>query len=135
MLKESEPRVERRTCFKCQEVGHIAWNCSKPTNTKQGVSSNSEMKEKYVDKKEQPTEKFKEFKDSTFEVGESSKHFYKRRANLNKHKWVVKKSEVSSGNESDSSKSEEPSVVLNDENFVPTMDDENFPPLSNGNLK
>ncbi|MFS7966465.1 putative transcription factor interactor and regulator CCHC(Zn) family [Helianthus anomalus] len=71
MLKESERRVERRTCFKCQEVGHIAWNCSKPTNTKQGVSSNSKMKEKCVDKNERLMEKFKEFKNPTFEDGES----------------------------------------------------------------
>ncbi|MFS7968331.1 hypothetical protein Hanom_Chr09g00796181 [Helianthus anomalus] len=47
----------------------------------------------------------------------------------------VKNSDDSSGNESDSSNSEEPHVVLKGENSVPTMDDENFPPLSNGNLK
>ena len=55
--------------------------------------------------------------------------------NLNNQTWVVKKPEVKSGDESDSSKSEEPQVEMKEENSVPTMDDVNFPPLSNGNLK
>ena len=64
-------------------------------------------------------------------------------------KWVVKQPEVTSGDEfvskeakeplsgdeSDSSKSEEPPIELKGENSSMTMDDANFPPLSNGNLK
>ncbi|KAJ0744746.1 putative transcription factor interactor and regulator CCHC(Zn) family [Helianthus annuus] len=49
-VKKFAPRVDRRTCFKCQKAGHIAWNCHKSTDSKQGVSSNSEMRRKYVDK-------------------------------------------------------------------------------------
>ncbi|MFS8007782.1 hypothetical protein Hanom_Chr14g01265071 [Helianthus anomalus] len=82
------------------------------TNTKHGVSSYSKLKEKCVDEKKQPTESFTKFKNSTFEVSESSKVFYKRRAKLKKQKWVAKNSEVSSGDESDSSKSEEPEVDI-----------------------
>ncbi|KAJ0702424.1 putative transcription factor interactor and regulator CCHC(Zn) family [Helianthus annuus] len=33
-------KKETRTCFRCNEAGHIAWNCPKATNTKQGVSEN-----------------------------------------------------------------------------------------------
>ncbi|KAJ0435384.1 putative transcription factor interactor and regulator CCHC(Zn) family [Helianthus annuus] len=33
-LNKSVPRVDRRTCFKCQKVGHIAWNCQQSNNTK-----------------------------------------------------------------------------------------------------
>ncbi|KAJ0940270.1 hypothetical protein HanRHA438_Chr02g0081481 [Helianthus annuus] len=98
---------------------------------------------------EPPTEQFKMFKYSKFEVGESSKSFYKRRVNLDNQKWVVKKSEDSSGDEfvsseakeplsgdeSDSSQSEEPQVELKSENSVPTMDNANFPPLRTENLK
>ncbi|KAJ0442729.1 putative transcription factor interactor and regulator CCHC(Zn) family [Helianthus annuus] len=58
---------ENRTCFKCNEAGHIAWNCPKNAKTKQGVSE--KMKEKVVDV-EPPTEKFKIFENSTYEVGE-----------------------------------------------------------------
>ncbi|MFS7986209.1 hypothetical protein Hanom_Chr11g01007661 [Helianthus anomalus] len=92
------------------------------------------MKERNVDKKKQPTESFKMFKNSTFEDGETSKRFYKRKVDLNKQKWVVK-SESSSDSESDSSKSEESCVEKNEKNSVPEMNDENFPPLSKDNLK
>ncbi|MFS7963165.1 hypothetical protein Hanom_Chr08g00734901 [Helianthus anomalus] len=64
------------------------------------------MNERCVDKKKQPTESFKMFKNSIFETGESSRRFYKRKVDLNKQKWVLK-SESSSDNESESSKSEE----------------------------
>ncbi|KAJ0802357.1 putative transcription factor interactor and regulator CCHC(Zn) family [Helianthus annuus] len=132
MKKDVAQKKEKRTCYQCKKVGHIAWNCPKATQTKQGVSAN--LKEKLVDN-EPPTEQFKVFKNSTFEVGESSTRFYKRRVNLNNHKWVGKKSEALSGDEPDSSKSEEPPVELKSDNSVPKMDDANFPPLSNGNLK
>ncbi|KAJ0509543.1 putative transcription factor interactor and regulator CCHC(Zn) family [Helianthus annuus] len=104
--KNEVQRKETRTCFRCNEVGHIAWNCPKSTKIKQGVSR--KMKEVVVDKTEPPTEKFKVFKNSTFEVGECSKRFYRRSVKLDNQKWVVKKSEVKSGDESDSTKSEEP---------------------------
>lgn len=68
---------------------------------------------------------------------------------LNNQKWVVKKSENSSSNdsdlskseelfssdESDSSKSEEPQVKIKEENSNLQMDDVNFPPLRNKNYK
>ncbi|KAJ0890249.1 putative transcription factor interactor and regulator CCHC(Zn) family [Helianthus annuus] len=126
-------KKETRTCFRCNEAGHIAWNCPKATNTKQGVSG--KLKEVFVDKTESPTEQFKVFKNSTFEIGECSKRFYKRSVKLDNQKWVVKKSEVKSGDESDSTKSEEPQFDESDENSVPSMDDENFPPLRIENFK
>ncbi|KAJ0451884.1 putative transcription factor interactor and regulator CCHC(Zn) family [Helianthus annuus] len=126
-------KKETRTCYRCQEVGHIAWNCPMATNTKQEVVS--KLKEKVVDKNEPPTDKFKVFKNSTFEVGECSKRFYKRNVNLNNHKWVAKKLDVKSGDESDSSKSEEPQVEVKNDNSVPPMDDVNFPALRAENLK
>ncbi|KAM0026617.1 putative transcription factor interactor and regulator CCHC(Zn) family [Helianthus debilis subsp. tardiflorus] len=85
-------KKETRTCFRCNEAGHIAWNCPKATNTKQGVSG--KLKQVVVDKTEPPTEQFKVFKNSTFEVGECSKRFYRRSVKLDNQKWVVKKSEV-----------------------------------------
>ncbi|KAJ0616280.1 putative transcription factor interactor and regulator CCHC(Zn) family [Helianthus annuus] len=72
---EAHQRKETRTCYRCQEVGHIAWNCPKATNTKQGVLE--KLKEIVVDKTEPPTERFKVFKNSTYEVGECLKRFYK----------------------------------------------------------
>ncbi|KAF5762501.1 putative transcription factor interactor and regulator CCHC(Zn) family [Helianthus annuus] len=130
---EANQKKETRTCYRCNEVGHIARNCSKATNTQQGVSS--KLKEKVVDKTEPPTEKFKVFKSSTFEVGESSRRFYKRRANLNNQTWVAKKSDVKSGDESDSSKLDEPQVEPKSEKSVPPMDDVNFPQLRTENFK
>ncbi|KAJ0576080.1 putative transcription factor interactor and regulator CCHC(Zn) family [Helianthus annuus] len=126
-------RKETRTCYRCQEIGHIAWNCPMATKTKQEVVS--KLKEKVVGKTEPPAEKFKIFKNSTYEVGECSKRFYKRRGNLDNQAWVVKKSDVKSGNESDSTKSEEPQFVSKEENSVPPMDDVNFPPLKAENFK
>ncbi|KAF5788725.1 putative transcription factor interactor and regulator CCHC(Zn) family [Helianthus annuus] len=67
---------ETRTCYKCNEAGHIAWNCSKNAKTKQGVSK--KLKEKVVDV-EPPIEKFKIFENSTYEIGEcSKKNVYKK---------------------------------------------------------
>ncbi|KAJ0620914.1 putative transcription factor interactor and regulator CCHC(Zn) family [Helianthus annuus] len=56
-VKKFAPRVDRRTCFKCQKAGHIAWNCHESTDSKQGVSSNSEMRRKCVGTTEQLKEK------------------------------------------------------------------------------
>ncbi|KAJ0537966.1 putative transcription factor interactor and regulator CCHC(Zn) family [Helianthus annuus] len=133
-LKKFTPRVDRRTCFKCQEVGHIAWNCSKSTYTKHGVSSNFQLRKTMVDKTEQTLKNVKMFENSTYEEGERSKHFYKRKGDLNKQKWVAK-SESNSDNESDSIKSEESLVEKKSVNSVPEMNDENFPKLSKENLK
>ncbi|KAF5818441.1 putative transcription factor interactor and regulator CCHC(Zn) family [Helianthus annuus] len=130
---EVHQRKKTRTCYRCQEVGHIAWNCSKATNTKQGVSE--KLKEVVVDKTEPPTERFKVFKNSTYEVGACPKRFHKKKGNLDTQAWVVKKTEVKPGDESDSTKSEEPRVVKKSENLVPPMDDENFPPLRTENFK
>ncbi|KAM0003814.1 putative transcription factor interactor and regulator CCHC(Zn) family [Helianthus debilis subsp. tardiflorus] len=100
---------ETRTCYKCNEVGHIAWNCSQATKTKQGVSK--KLKEKVVDV-EPPTKKFKSFENSIYEVGEcSKKNFYKKRAKDNQM-WVVKKLSEKAGDESDSIKSVEPQVEV-----------------------
>ncbi|KAJ0431137.1 putative transcription factor interactor and regulator CCHC(Zn) family [Helianthus annuus] len=132
--KKVVSRVERRTCFKCQKVGHIAWNCHEFTYTKKGVSFNSEVRKKCVDKSEQSKEKSKMFDNLTFGVDETSKRFYKRKVGSNKQKWVIK-SESRSDNESDSIKSEESSVEKIVENSVPEMNNESFPQLSKENLK
>ncbi|KAJ0940426.1 putative transcription factor interactor and regulator CCHC(Zn) family [Helianthus annuus] len=105
-VRKFAQRVDRRTCFKCQEVGHIAWNCPKTNYQKQGVSSNSVLRKTCVDKKEQPVKNVKKFENSTSEEGESSNRFYKRRGDLSKQKWVVK-ADSCSDNEFDSIKSEE----------------------------
>ncbi|MFS7914665.1 putative transcription factor interactor and regulator CCHC(Zn) family [Helianthus anomalus] len=63
-------------CFKCQEFGHIAWNCPN-SNTKQGVVFNSKLVKKNVNDKKQPTKSFKKYEYSTFEISEISKCFYK----------------------------------------------------------
>ncbi|KAJ0614804.1 putative transcription factor interactor and regulator CCHC(Zn) family [Helianthus annuus] len=147
MRKEvAQRKKETRTCFQCKTVGHIARNCPKAIQSKQGVSL--KMKEKMVEN-EPPTKQFKVFKNSKFEVGECSKSAYKRKVKPNNRRWVIKKSddsssndsnsskseELSSGDESDSSKSEEPQVELKGENSVLPLDDANFPPLRAENLK
>ncbi|KAJ0715651.1 putative transcription factor interactor and regulator CCHC(Zn) family [Helianthus annuus] len=98
--------TETRTCFQCKTVGHIARNCSKAIQTKQEVSS--KLKEKVVEKTELTTKKFTGFENSTFEVGECSKNVLKRKENVKNQKWVVKGSGNSSGDESGSTKPEEP---------------------------
>ncbi|KAM0052030.1 putative transcription factor interactor and regulator CCHC(Zn) family [Helianthus debilis subsp. tardiflorus] len=132
-VRKFASRIDRRTCFKCQEVGHIAWNCPKTNYQKQGVSSTSDLRKTCVDKKEQSVKIVKKFENSTSEEGESSNRFYKRRGDLSKQKWVVK-SESNSDNESDSIKSEESLVEKKIDNSVPVMNDENFPKLSKENL-
>ncbi|KAJ0751744.1 hypothetical protein HanPI659440_Chr09g0316361 [Helianthus annuus] len=65
------------------------------------------------DKVEEKSEKFKVFKNSKNEVGECSKKktkFYKRQGNDNQV-WVAKKNEVKIGDESGSTKPEEPQVM------------------------
>ncbi|KAJ0441355.1 putative transcription factor interactor and regulator CCHC(Zn) family [Helianthus annuus] len=144
-MKNADQKKETRTCFKCGKSGHIAMNCSQAIQSKQGVFK---LKEKVVEF-EPPIERTKLFKNSKFEIGECSNKFYKKRAKSDNQKWVVKKSgdsssddsdrsksdELSSGDESDSTKSEEPQVVKNGEKSVPTVDDENFPPLRAKNFK
>ncbi|KAJ0603458.1 hypothetical protein HanHA300_Chr02g0038481 [Helianthus annuus] len=126
-------RKETRTYFRYNKAGHIAWNCLLDTKTKQEVSQ--KLKEKAVEKHEPPTETFKIFKNSTFEVGGcSKKFFYKKRAKDNQM-WVVKKFSEKFGDESDSKKSEEPQVEVKEENSVPPVDDVNFPPLRYKNFK
>ncbi|MFS7910217.1 putative transcription factor interactor and regulator CCHC(Zn) family [Helianthus anomalus] len=142
----AQKKKETRTCFQCKTLGHIVRNCPKAIQTKQEVSG--KLKEKMVEKAP-PTKQFIVFKNSKFKVGECSKGVYKRKEKLNNQKWVVKKSdgcsrndsdsskseELSSGDESDSSKSAEPQVVKKEENSVPPLDDANFPPLRAENLK
>ncbi|KAJ0883995.1 putative transcription factor interactor and regulator CCHC(Zn) family [Helianthus annuus] len=96
-----------QTCLKCNEAGHIASDCSKDIKTKQGAS------QKMKDKVEEKSEKSKIFKNSKNEVGECSKKktkFYKRQGNDNQV-WVAKKGEVNVGDESGSTKPEEPQVM------------------------
>ncbi|KAJ0650065.1 putative transcription factor interactor and regulator CCHC(Zn) family [Helianthus annuus] len=129
----AQKKIETRTCFQCKTDGHIARNCLKAFKPKQEVSE--KLKEKIVEKTEPPTNRLKVFENSTFEVGECSKTVLKRKEKLNNQKWVVKKSRYRSGDESDSTKSEEPQVVVKEEKSVPPLNDENFPPLRADNLK
>ncbi|KAJ0880815.1 putative transcription factor interactor and regulator CCHC(Zn) family [Helianthus annuus] len=126
-------KKETRTCFQCKTVGHITRNCPMAIKSKQGVSE--KLKKKVVEKNKLPTKRFKVFENSTFEVGECSKSVCKRKEKLNNQKWVVKNSSDSSGDESDSTKSEEPQVVMKKEKSIPPLDDANFPPLRVENLK
>ncbi|KAJ0832759.1 putative transcription factor interactor and regulator CCHC(Zn) family [Helianthus annuus] len=109
---------ETRTCYRCNEAGHIAWNCSKNAQSKQGVSQKLKEKVVYVDT---PTNGSKIFENSKFEIGEcSEKNFYKKKGKDNQV-WVAKKSEVNVGDESGSTKPEEPQakkkISVNDEEF------------------
>ncbi|XP_035841457.1 E3 ubiquitin-protein ligase RBBP6-like [Helianthus annuus] len=101
-----QKKTEKRTCFQCKTVGHIAKNCPKTFKPKQEVSK--KLKEKVVEKIEPPTNKSKVFENSIYEVGEYSKNVSKKKEKLNNQIWVVKKSRNSSSDESDSIKSEEP---------------------------
>ncbi|MFS8031539.1 putative transcription factor interactor and regulator CCHC(Zn) family [Helianthus anomalus] len=133
MKNGANQKKETRTCYKCNKASHIAWNCPKATKTKQEVSY--KLKEKVVEKNEPPTEKFKIFENSTYEIGECSKKiFYKKKAKDNQ-RWVVRKSEVKSGDEFNSTKSKEPQVEVKRENSVPPVDDVHFPPLKAENFK
>ncbi|KAF5759650.1 putative transcription factor interactor and regulator CCHC(Zn) family [Helianthus annuus] len=122
-----QKKIEKRTCFQCKTVGHVARDCPKTFKPKQEVSG--KLKEKVVEKTELSTRKFTGFENSTFEIGECSKSALKRKENVKNKKWVVKGSGNNSGDESDSTKSEEPRVDRKVERSVPTMNDENFPPL------
>ncbi|KAM0056728.1 hypothetical protein Hdeb2414_s0006g00221901 [Helianthus debilis subsp. tardiflorus] len=93
------------------------------------------MKEKVVETTELSTRKFTGFENSTYEKGESSKSASKRIAKESNQKWVVKGSGNSSGDESDSIKSEEPCVEGKVVKKTPKVDDVNFPPLHAKNYK
>ncbi|MFS7956849.1 putative transcription factor interactor and regulator CCHC(Zn) family [Helianthus anomalus] len=93
---------ETRTCYKCNEA----------------VSK--KLKEKVVDV-EPPTEKLEVFENSTYEVGEcSKKNLYEKKGKYNQV-WVVKKNDVNVGDDSGSTKPEEPQVgkkiSMNDDDF------------------
>ncbi|MFS7925698.1 putative transcription factor interactor and regulator CCHC(Zn) family [Helianthus anomalus] len=115
-LKKTEvpKKIEKRTCFQCKIAGHVAKDCPKTFRPKHEVSS---------------------FENSIFEKGECSKSVLKRKENVINQKWVVKSSGNKSGDESDSTKSEEPRVEKKVERKVPTMNDENFPPLCAENFR
>ncbi|KAJ0498220.1 putative transcription factor interactor and regulator CCHC(Zn) family [Helianthus annuus] len=150
--KQAALKKDSRTCFKCNNVGHIAKDCSQAIQSKQGVFRKISEK---VFAFESPLDRTKLFKDSIFEIGESSNKFYKKRAKSNNQKWVVKKvsesssddsdrsksEELSSGDETDSTKSVEPQVVskceadLKVENSVPSVSDDEFPSLRAENYK
>ncbi|KAJ0493748.1 putative transcription factor interactor and regulator CCHC(Zn) family [Helianthus annuus] len=144
-MQTVDQKKEIRICFKCGKSGHIAMNCSQAKQIKQGVSK---QKEKVIEF-EPPIDRTKLFKNLKFEIGECSNRFYKKRAKSDNQKWVVKKSgdgssndygsskseELSSGDESNSTKSEEPQVEEKGEKSVPTVDDVNFPPLRAENFK
>ncbi|KAJ0575952.1 putative transcription factor interactor and regulator CCHC(Zn) family [Helianthus annuus] len=144
MKKMAEQKQDTRTCFQCNTVGHIARDCTKAIQSKQGVSR--KLKEKVVEF-EPPIDRTKLFKISTFKIGECSNKFYQKKARSDNQKWVVKKAvesssddsdrskseELSTGDESDSTKSDKPQVVskseaiLKDEKSVPIVNDEDFP--------
>ncbi|KAJ0918596.1 putative transcription factor interactor and regulator CCHC(Zn) family [Helianthus annuus] len=150
--KQAEQKKDSRTCFKCNNVGHIAKDCSQAIQSTQGVFRKISEK---VYAFESPLDRTKLFKDSIFEIGESSNRFYKKKVKSNKQKWVVKRGNESSSNDSDSSKSEElssgdetdstksvePQVVSKCEadekveNSVPSVDDDEFPSLRAENYK
>ncbi|KAJ0702437.1 putative transcription factor interactor and regulator CCHC(Zn) family [Helianthus annuus] len=150
--KQAELKKDSRTCFKCNNVGHIAKDCSQAIQSKQGVFRKISEK---VFAFESPLDRTKLFKDSIFEIGESSNKFYKKRAKSDNQKWVVKKvgesssndsdrsksEELSSGDETDSTKSVEPQIISNceadikDENSVLSVSDDEFPSLSAENYK
>ncbi|KAJ0815000.1 putative transcription factor interactor and regulator CCHC(Zn) family [Helianthus annuus] len=150
MKKMAEQKKDSRTCFQCNNVGHIARDCSKAIAQKQGVSRKLNNK---VIEFEPPIDRTKLFKNSIFEIGECSNKFYQKKAKSDSQKWVVKKAIESSSDDSDRSKSEElcdesdsiksdePQVVskceaiLKDEKSVPTVDDDNFPSLRAENYK
>ncbi|KAJ0800119.1 putative transcription factor interactor and regulator CCHC(Zn) family [Helianthus annuus] len=152
LKKMAEENTDTRTCFRCNTVGHIARDCSKAIQSKQGVSR--KLKERVVEF-EPPIDRTKLFQDSTFEIGESSNKFYKKRAKSDNQKWLVKKvgenssddsdrsksEELSSGDETDSVKSVEPhdvskcEAILKDEKPVPIVNDEEFPSFRAENYK
>ncbi|KAJ0569851.1 putative transcription factor interactor and regulator CCHC(Zn) family [Helianthus annuus] len=118
---------ETRTCYRCNEAGHIAWNCSNSDKLKQGVSQ--KLKEKVVDV-DTPNNRLKIFENSKFEVGEcSEKNFYKKKGKDNQV-WVAKNGEVNVGDESGSTKPEEPQI----EKKI-SVNDEEFPSLKFEELK
>ncbi|KAF5802893.1 putative transcription factor interactor and regulator CCHC(Zn) family [Helianthus annuus] len=119
---------ETQTCFKCNEAGHIAWNCPKNVMTKQRVSE--KLKEKVFEKDEKPTEQVKIFENSIHEIGEcSKKNVYKKKGKDNQV-WVVKKVDEKVGNESGSTKPEEPQIEVKD-----SVNDEEFPSLKFEEIK
>ncbi|KAF5803086.1 putative transcription factor interactor and regulator CCHC(Zn) family [Helianthus annuus] len=123
---------ETRSCFKCNEAGHIAWNCPKNVKTKQGVSK--KLKEKVVDV-EPPTENFKIFENSIHEVGEClKKNVYKKKGKDNQV-WVVKKVDEKVGDDSGSTKPEEPQGEVKEVNSVFSVSDDEFPSLKFGEIK
>ncbi|TKW72290.1 MAG: hypothetical protein DI543_27440 [Bradyrhizobium icense] len=152
LKKVAEQKKDSRTCFKCNNVGHIAKDCSQAIQSKQGVFRKISEK---VFAFESPLDRTKLFKDSIFEIGESSNKFYKKNVKSDKQKWVVKKGgesssddsdrlkseELSSGDETNSTKSVEPQVVskceadVKDEKSVPIVNDEEFPLLLAENYK
>ncbi|KAJ0805365.1 putative transcription factor interactor and regulator CCHC(Zn) family [Helianthus annuus] len=131
--KEDLKKVEKRSCFQCKAVGHVAKDCPKTFRPKQEFSR--KMKEKIVEKTELSTRKFTGFENSTYEKGESSKSASKRIDNATNQKWVVKGSGKKSGDDSDSIKSEEPHVEKEIVRKIPKVDDVNFPPLNAKNYK
>ncbi|KAJ0694055.1 putative transcription factor interactor and regulator CCHC(Zn) family [Helianthus annuus] len=72
MKKMAEQKKDTRTCFQCNTVGHIARECSKAIQSKQGVSR--KLKEQVVEF-EPPIDRTKLFKNSTFEIGECLNRF------------------------------------------------------------
>ncbi|KAJ0743670.1 putative transcription factor interactor and regulator CCHC(Zn) family [Helianthus annuus] len=145
-------QTDSRTCFKCNNVGHIAKDCSQAIQSKQGVFRKISEK---VFAFESPLDRTKLFNNSIFEEGESSNKFYKKNVKSDKQKWVVKKGgesssndsdgskseELSSGDETDSTKSVEPQVVskceadIKVEKSVPIVNNEEFPLLRAENYK
>ncbi|KAM0061248.1 hypothetical protein Hdeb2414_s0004g00133701 [Helianthus debilis subsp. tardiflorus] len=79
----------------------------------------SEIERKVVDV-EPPTENFNVFENSIHEIGECSKHVYKKKAE-NNQMWVVKQVDEKVGDESGSTKPEEPQdemkISVNDDDF------------------
>ncbi|KAJ0580443.1 putative transcription factor interactor and regulator CCHC(Zn) family [Helianthus annuus] len=100
-MKFDVQKKDTRTCFQCNSVGHIARDCTKAIQSKQGVSR--KLKEKVVEF-EPPIDRTKLFKNSKIEIGECSNRFYKKRAKSDNQKWVVKRSVDSFSDDSDRSK-------------------------------
>ncbi|MFS7988094.1 putative transcription factor interactor and regulator CCHC(Zn) family [Helianthus anomalus] len=107
MKNEVVQKKETRTCFQCNTTGHLAKDCSKAIHAKQGVSW--KLKEKMVEK-EPPPNRLLFSKTQSLRLEKFQRDFKKEEQNLTTRNRLLRNLELSSGDESDSTKSEEPQI-------------------------